>query len=334
MTHAPPDIGGPDARATSRVRTAWRTLAPVAAVAVTFALVPVAVGGSRTWMGLATAVVVTIGYAIGVNLVFGLTGQLLLCVGALGAIGGYGTALLADEAGWPVTPSMVVATVVAAVLGGLFCWISVRRSLGTVFTGIVTLTFGLGVESVLLAQRRLTGGEDGRRIGAVDDTLLDDPVGGYLVVLVAVVALLLLFTAVARSHHGWAYRALREDETTAALAGVDVARQRVHAGVVGAGTIGLVGALQAVTEGFVTPHVYSFVAVDVTALVVLAVGGFGHVLAPVVGAVVVGLLDELVLRDLGTLRVAVEGAALVVLFLSFPDGMLGTVRGRRWGLRP
>lgn len=326
---APTDTVDVALRALGGDRPLWRDLTPVAVVAVAFSLVPLAVGDSRTSMGLATAVLLTAGYAIGLNVVLGLTGQLLLCIGALGAVGGYGTTLLVDGAGWPVAVAVAVGTGASAVLGGLLCWVSVRRSLGVIFTGIVTLTFGLGVENLLLGQRRLTGGEDGRRVDAVDGTVLDDRVGGYLVVLAAVIALLVVVTALQRSHHGWAYRALRDDGTAAALAGIDVARHRVHAGAVGAAAVGFVGSLQAVTEGFVTPAGYSFVTVDVTSLVVLAIGGLGHALAPVVGAVVLGLLDELVLRDLGTLRVAVEGAALVVLFLVFRDGVIGAVHRLR-----
>ncbi len=322
-----------DDHAAGRVdaRSAAVAALPVVVVAVLLALVPPVVGDGRTAMGVATGVLVAIGYGVGVNVVLGLTGQLLLCIGALGAVGGYGVVLLADDHGWPLLAAVVAATIAASLLGGLFCWLSVRRSLDAIFTGIVTLAFALGVESVLLGQRTITGGEDGRRVRAAADTLLGDRVGGYYALLAAVVLCLAVFRWLERSHHGWAYRALRDDPTTAALAGIDVARHRVRAGAVGAAMVGLVGSLQALVETRIAPSTYSFTAVDVETLVVVAVGGLGRVLAPVVGGVTLGLLDEVWLRELGTLRLAVDGAVLLVVFLALRDGVLGALE--RWGRR-
>lgn len=327
--------GDPDTLADhplGHTRPFWRDNVPIALAVLPLVLVPLFVGDSRTYMGIAVGVVVAAGYAVGFNVIFGLTGQLFLCVGALGGVGGYGAAILADEAGWPWLLALVVATAVAALLGAVFCWLSVRRSLDVIFTGIVTLTFALAFDSLLLGQRSLTGGEDGRRVEAAGETLLDDRIGGYYVLLVVVTLFLVAFRWLERSHHGWAYRALRDDETTASLAGVDVARYRIHAGAVGSAMIALIGGLYGLTEGRVTTTAYSFTEVDVGSLVILAFGGIGHLLAPVVGAIFFGLLDEFLLRDLGTLRIVVYGAVLLTLFLVLRDGLIGTierVRSRR-----
>lgn len=326
-----PITGDPDVVADhllGRARPLWRDLLPAVLAIVPFLLVPLFVGDSRTYMGLALGTVVVIGYAVGFNLVLGLTGQLFLCVGALGGVGGYGTAILADDVGLPFVLALGVAAGIAAGLGALFSWLSVRRSLDVIFTGIVTLTFALGFENLLLGQRGLTGGEDGRRVEAATDTLLGDRIGGYYVLVAVVGAFLLVFRWLERSHHGWAYRALRDDETTAALAGVDVARHRVHAGAVGAGMIGLVGGLYGLVEGRIAPDVFRFTEVDVESLVVVALGGIGQLLAPVVGGVFLELLDEFLLRGLGSLRIVVLGGVLLALFLSLRDGVIGTFH--RW----
>lgn len=307
-------------------RSFWRDVAPIAVVVVLLATIPLAVGDSRTYMGVASGVLAAAGYAVGFNVVFGMTGQLFLCVGALGAVSGYTTAVLADDAGWPVLVAVVVGTALSTAVGAVFCWLSVRRSLDVIFTGIVTLTFALGFDNLLLGQRNLTGGEDGRTVRVARDTLLGDPVGGFYAYLLVLAAFLVVFRWLQRSHHGWAYRALRDDETTAELAGVDVARHRIHAGAVGSAMIGLVGAMYALTEGFIVPTAYAFREVDIASLVILAFGGIGHLLAPVVGAVFFGLLDEFLLRDLGTLRIVVYGAVLLALFLALRDGVIGTIR--------
>jgi branched-chain amino acid transport system permease protein len=84
--------------------------------------------------------------------------------------------------------------------------------------------------------------------------------------------------------------------------------------------IGLAGALYAHHEGFISPTTYAFGDVDVRVLVMLAFGGIGTLLGPVIGAVSFGFIDE-ALRGLGQLRVAVYGAVLVALFLGFRDGV-------------
>lgn len=308
---------------------AWRAYLPVALAALPFVLAPLVIGDSRTYMGVALGIVVAAGYATGFNVVFGMTSQLFLCVGALGAVGGYGTAILADDVGLPWLLSLALAVGVCAALGAVFCWLSVRRSLDIIFTGIVTLTFALGFDNLLLGQRGLTGGEDGRSVEATDGSLLQEIIPGYYALLAVVVAFLVAFRWLERSHHGWAYRALRDDETTAALAGVDVARYRVHAGAVGSAMIGVVGGMYGLVEGRIALDVYRFAVVDVESLVILAFGGLGTLLAPVVGAVFFGLLDEFFLRELGTLRIVVLGAVLLTLFLVLRDGVIGLVQRLR-----
>ncbi len=88
----------------------------------------------------------------------------------------------------------------------------------------------------------------------------------------------------------------------------------------GSAMIGLVGAMYAHHEGFISPTTYAFGDVDVRVLVMLAFGGIGTLTGPVIGAVSFGFIDEL-LRDLGQLRVAVYGGVLVALFLGFRDGV-------------
>ena len=66
---------------------------------------------------------------------------------------------------------IVVGTASAALVGGLLSWIAVRRSLGIIFTGIVTLVFSLGFANLLLGQRELTGSETGLVVTAAADDL-------------------------------------------------------------------------------------------------------------------------------------------------------------------
>jgi branched-chain amino acid transport system permease protein len=308
---------------------AYGTLAVVVAV---LALVPPLVGGSRYLVGVASLLIVLACHGVGFNLIFGGTGQLLLSVGAVAAVAAYTSALLGNVAGWPLVVTLPVGVAGAAALGAVLSWVAVRRSLTTIFVGVVSLTASLVVHNLLLGQRELTGGETGLIVEGGAGTVLRDPVVGFYVLLGVLVAGVVGHRAIERSWLGWACRALRDDADGAALAGIDVARTKIAVAAIGSGFIGFAGAAYAHTDGFVSPTTYAFATVDVRVIVVVVLGGLGTVLGPVVGAVVVTVLDE-VLRPLGQLRLAVYGALLLVLFLGVPRGLLPTLHAVRARLR-
>ena len=305
--------------ATGRPHSLIRGFWPVVAIAVLLALVPLWLGDSRLMMGLAIDALVFGALAIGFNLIFGSTNQLFLCVGALAGTGGYASAILTEKAGVPLTVGLLLATALAAAVGGLLSWVAVRRSLDVIFTGIVTLAFSLSFENLLLGQRDLTGGETGLIVSAGDATFLGERVPAYYLFVGLIVIFLVLFRVLQRSHIGWAFRALRDNELAAELAGVSVARYRIYAGLIGSAMLGLTGALYAQSEGFISPSAFGFGHVDVRVLVMLAFGGLGTLAGPVVGAVVFAVLDELLI-DFGQQRTIFYGLLIIALFLGFKRG--------------
>jgi branched-chain amino acid transport system permease protein len=300
-------------------RSLARAFWPIVVTGVVLALVPLWLGDSRYLMRLAVDALVFGAYAVAFNVIFGSTNQLFLCVGALAGVGGYASAILADRAGLPMAVGMVVATALATALGGFLSWVAVRRSLGVIFTGIVTLAFSLSFASLVLGQRNLTGGETGLLVDAGEGTFLRDRVAAYYLFLGTLVAFLAVFRALQRSHIGWAFRALHDNELAAELAGVAVARYRVYAGLIGSAMLGITGALFAHTDGFISPSTYEFGHVDVRVLVMLAFGGLGTLLGPVLGTIVFAILDE-VLVDFEQLRTVLYGLLVIALFLGFKRG--------------
>lgn len=314
-------------------RSLVRDFTPIAVVAVLLALVPLNYHDSRSMMTVIIAGMLFLTYTIAFNVIFGSTGQLFLCTGALAGIGGFGSAILSDRVGIPMILSIVLAGAVAAVFGGLLSWIAVSRSLDTIFTGIVTLAFSLSFQNFVLGRRDLTGGENGLRIEAGSDGILDTQVKPYYVFLALAVAYLILFRVLQRSHIGWAFRALRDDEVAAELAGVDVTRYRVYAGIIGSAMLGVAGAIFAHHRGFIGTSTYAFGSVDVRVLVMLAFGGIGTLVGPVLGAVVFTILDE-ILVSYAQLREVLYGVVTVVLFLGFRQGVVPALSSLREKVLP
>jgi ABC-type branched-subunit amino acid transport system permease subunit len=314
-------VGGTEQRSTgSLVALLW----PVALVGLVLSLVPLWLGDSRVMMGVSVVGLTFACYAVGFNLIFGSTGQLFLCVGALAGIGGYGSAILADRVGLPLLLSILLATLASSLMGGLLSWIAVRRSLGVIFTGIITLIFSLVFGNLILGAAGVTGGDGGFHIQTGAETFLRQLIPPYYLVLALLLIYLLLHGLLRRSHIGWAFRALRDDEVAAELAGVDVARYRVYAALIGAAMLGLAGSVFAFTEGTISPTTYGFAQVDVETMVMLAFGGIGTLLGPVLGAGVITIINELI-QGLGQLRLLVYGALIIALFLWVPRGIIPTL---------
>lgn len=316
-----PGAANDPAAQTGREGARWRAYLPIAVVAVVLVPVPGVAGGSRYAMTLAVSLLVFACYAVAFNLILGSTAQLFLCQGALAGTAAYTAVLLGNQLALPVLVSLPVGVLLAAVLGGVFSWVAARRGLDAIFTGVVTLAFSLVFANLLLGGRDLTGGETGLVVEAGVAAPLREPVPAYYLLLGVLVAFLTVYRLLERSHHGWAFRALRDDAAAAQLAGVDVTRHKVVAGVIGAAMLGTAGALFALHEGFLSPSTFGFREVDLRVLVMLAFGGIGTLVGPVVGAATVVLVDEL-LRPLGQLRLTVYGVVLVGLFLWLRRGIV------------
>lgn len=309
---------------TASRRIAWALL-PIAVTAAILAILPPIWFGDEPYTtSLAVQAMVFASYGVGFNLIFGCTNQLFLCVGALAGIGGYGAAILTERTSMPMLVGVLLGTVAAALVGGLLSWIAVRRSLGVIFTGIVTLVFSLAFTNFLLGQRDLTGSETGLFVTGIPSQLADDQVGGYYLFAGLLVVFLIVFRALQLSHVGWAFRALRDDEAAAELAGVNVARYRVYAATIGSAMIGLAGALLAYSAGYISPSTYSFDRVDVRVLVFVAFGGLATLLGPVVGAGVFAVLDEKLAASL-ELREVLYGVFIIAIFLGFRRGVVHAV---------
>jgi branched-chain amino acid transport system permease protein len=307
-------------------RSAVAGYAPVAITAVVLALVPVALGGDGFFVSLAILGLVYAGYAIAFNVIFGGTNQLFLCMGALAGLAGYTSGIVSNDFDLPLVLTMPLGILAASLLGGLFSLVAVRRRLDVIFIGIVTLAFSLAFTTTVQATRDLTGGETGLVIAAGGGTPLRSRLTAYYLFLALVVAFLVIYRLIQRSHLGWAFRALRDDETAAELAGIDVARYKVIAGLIGSAMLGAVGVLWAHHEGFISPQTYAFAHIDVRIIVMLAFGGIGTLLGPIVGAATFAVVDE-VLRPLGQMRMAIYGVVLVTLFLGFRSGVVPAVVG-------
>src|SRR5207237_10028574 len=109
------------------------------------------------------------------------------------------------------------------------------------------------------------------------------------IALAAAVVTMLLLANLLRSAPGRAFKAVRDNEAAAALAGIDVARTQVLAFVISAACAGLAGALFAYWSGITSPAGFSL-GLSLQLITAIVIGGVGRLAGPVRGSIVLGLL--------------------------------------------
>jgi branched-chain amino acid transport system permease protein len=281
---------------------------------------------------IATLVGVRALLTLGLNVQWGLTGLVNLGVVAFFAIGAYTSALLA-VAGAPLAVAWPAAIVLATAAGAGLATIALR--LREDYLAIVTLGFAEVLRLFLLNEAWLTRGANG--VTGIPRPLHARFAGHYDLAYLAlvVVAVVLAYAAlerVRRSPFGRVLRAIREDETVAAVAGKPVFRFKVQAFALGAAVAGLAGILFAHYLAYVEPNMF-LPQESLLVWLALILGGSGNNRGALLGsAVLLGLLEgsrfaKDVIPFLTGVRLAATqqilvGVVLVVLMVRRPEGLL------------
>jgi len=302
----------------------WQITA-VAAVLALGAVLALTLNGYWVFVLANVALLAIVG--VGLNVLVGLTGQVSFGHVGFYAIGAYTMAILTTKTGlsfWLVWP-------MAALIGGVFGALVALPALRVKgpYLAMITIAFGLIVEHSIVEASGLTGGQNGI-MGLTAPSLGSLAQGERAMALLAIGAAALALAGYAwlsRGTWGAAMRAVRDAETAAESVGLNPLAIKTVAFAVSALCAAAAGALFAPLSGFVTPHTFGFVQSILFVLVVM-IGGAGSVAGPLVGAIIVGLLPEL-LSGLEEYRLLFFGAMLLLVLWVAPDGVAGLVRRLR-----
>jgi branched-chain amino acid transport system permease protein len=303
----------------------------IAGVAVVLGAVPLVVTGSSSLERTLAGLVVFALLAVALNLAFGHTDQLFLFVGGLAGVGAYTTALSARALGVSAWLTLPLAALVAGALAGLVSWVAARRRFTAVLVAVLTLNLQLAATELFVGARGLTGGSTGFPFEGLGLEAAGDAVGIsgtlllYYLLVGLLVAALVGYVRLVESRHGLAFAAIRADETAARAVGIDVVRYRTAAGALAGALVGVTGVGYVGLEAYVSPGLFGFLRVDVVVLIALVIGGLRSTLGPVVGAVVVVALEELLRLVLAGPDSVAFGALLIVAFLYFRRGIVPAV---------
>ena len=273
----------------------------------------------------------------GLTVLTGLSGQISLGNGAFMAIGAYTTALITLHLGWPFIAVLVVAAALTAVAGAIV-GVAAARLRGPYLAG-ATLMLGVALPSLAFAYPGIFGGNQGLNVVFTTPGFLgvNFPLSRWQAWVCSAVALvtLVLLANLVRSRVGRTWRAVRDDEVAAALAGVNVARARILAFVVSATCAGMAGALLAIVTELVAPGAFT-ITLSIALLTAAVIGGLGTLPGAIWGSLVIVLVptyatDVATSHGLSTtvasnIPVAAYGVVLILVMLIFPQGIQGGVR--------
>lgn len=267
-------------------------------------------------------------FAAGFNLLLGFAGLLSLGHAMFFGSAAYVCGYLVKVAGLSPELGIVVAVAFSCLLGAATGWLSIRRQ--GIFFAMATLAFSQLVYFICLRLPQ-TGGENGMQaiprgylFGLIN---LDDP--AYLYVFVSAVFLLglLALHRIIHSPFGAVLVAVRENEPRAISLGYSTDRYKLVAFVISAAFAGLAGATKVFVFQLASlTDVYWTMSGEVVLMVLF--GGIGTFFGPVVGALVMLTIEELLAERAGAWVGFIQGIAFIACVLLFKRGIVGVLARR------
>jgi len=268
--------------------------------------------------------------ALGLNVQFGYAGVLNFAGASFFGIGAYTSAVLNTHTALPHLLVLLIGGFLAALVGSLLL-LPVLRTRGH-YAAVVTIAFAL-LFKTFLEVNDVLGGPQGMQVKGM--TILGWPfndnieIGSvafsfymnyFVISLVLLVGAFVLVRRLERSWIGLNLDALRLDETAASCFGLNIARWKITAFLIGNFLIGVAGALFGMVGGFVAPNNYTF-ADSLILVSILLLGGIGNPWGLVVATIIVVVVPEK-LQTIQEYRFLLYALMVIAVLLFRPEGLL------------
>ena len=292
-----------------------------AALVVVVLLFWIPTKGGNGLVTSATEALTLMSAAMALNLILGYTGQISIGHSAFYGIGAYATGICVSQYGWNPWLTFPMAFVVAFVVGVIVSFPASRIT--GVYLALVTLSLALVFPNVLRwpklewltgggpglpnkdSQVQTTGFDIGRKEGQMRHFEIFgwDPFGDlrglgaipffYWIAAVVAMFVYLVCRGVVKSRAGRALIAVRDNETAAAVMGVNVVATKAFAFGISAGLCALPGSVTAIRIGSISPDQATLTILgSLTFLIIMVIGGAGSLWGPVLGAALYVLVTD------------------------------------------
>ena len=255
------------------------------------------------------------------NLVGGFTGYVDFGHAAFFGLGAYSTGILMSKAGWPFWPTLIVGAVIAASFAVLIGRATLHLK-GAYFSIAMLGTF-VALREIVRVTSGLTGGGPGLTL----PPYLNRPLFYYISLAQAIIVVTFIWW-IRRTEFGATLVAIREDEVGAEMRGINTTLHKIAAFSLAAFSSGIVGGSWAFQNTYINPNIVFLDSRTADMVIVTMVGGMGTVAGPVIGAVIVYWLRDIVWANYLQFHLIVEGILLIIIVLFVPEGIMGALGDR------
>src|SRR6266571_28951 len=258
--------------------------------------------------------------AIGWNLLAGYTGQFSLAHHTFAGIGAYTSALLVLYAHVPILVGIAAGALVAAAIGyglGTLC-----LRMRAIYLALATWAFAESLRLLVTVEYQITRGDLGLAAPFLFSTPRPTPY--YFLFLGLALAAILAARQIVDSRVGSYMRAIRDDEEAAAVMGVDTFKWKRFVFAVSAVFAAVAGGFQGHYVGLLSPTPMKFNEMAIIVVMVI-VGGLRTFSGPIIGAIFIEVLSEL-LRAWGEARMVLFALLVIVVARAYPPGLAGILR--------
>lgn len=257
--------------------------------------------------------------ALGMHVVIGEAGQFALSHTAFYGIGIYTAGMLNNHFHPPFVLSIAAGGLLAALLGYVIGLLALRMR--DIYLALATFAFGEAMQWVFLNWEQVTGGSNGMRMQPAEllGLKLTNDIQAYPIVIGLTALMLWATVLLSRSQFGSAMRAVRESDVAATAMGVNARATKQWAFAISAAFAGVAGGMYTLFVSFIHPESLGF-QTTILVLTMIVVGGIGSIRGAVAGAIVFGVISEL-LRQTLSIQEIIYGAILMGFMMFRPRGL-------------
>jgi branched-chain amino acid transport system permease protein len=295
----------------------FKVMLPAAAILAGLAVMPFFISGYH--VSFTIQVFMWIALAGSWNIISGLTGYVSFGHVSFFGVGAYTAAILITKAGWHWLPAGLAGCEPAMLLALIIGYPCLRLK-GPYFA-ISMLGLNEVVRALVSYFEDFTGGGSGISLPPINATI---PV--YYAMGAVALAVVVTTYLVINSRFGLRLISIREDELAAEAIGIDTARLKLYAFLLSAAFPGMVGGFYAWYASHIEPLGVFPLITTITMIIMCLFGGAGTVLGPVIGAVLLSIMQELVWARFLFVHQAIFGGLIIAVVLLMPKGILGIAR--------
>ncbi len=261
--------------------------------------------------------------ALSWNIISGYTGYINFGHVLFYGVGSYASAILVADYGWNWIPTLIISAAVgvgvAIVLG-----FPVLRLKGPYFA-IAMLGAAESFRILATVWDSLTHGGEGISLPNVENSF-----STYYAMMVLMIVTIVVSYWIGHSRYGVRLNAIREDEVAAAANGINTTFYKISAFALSGAFAAMAGGIQANKTLYIDPDTEFFILITITMKLMAMLGGKGTVIGPIIGAVLLYAIQEIVWIQLPQAHLIAFGVFLILVARFMPRGLVGYFIDQGW----